>query len=56
LNDTPNIIFNTTFQTKIRGTNSDEYQLYLAFADDGNGGDLTRDGAPLLTYDEWLNA
>jgi len=45
-----------TFQTKIRGTNDQEYQIYLACADDGKGGDITRDGAPLKTYEEWLNS
>jgi len=43
------------FQTKVRGTNDQEYQIYLACADDGNGGDITRCGKPLKTYDEWLN-
>jgi len=45
-----------TFQTKLRGTNDQEYQIYLACADDGKGGDITRDGAPLKTYEEWLNS
>jgi hypothetical protein len=43
-----------SFQTKMRGTNSQEYQIYLACADNGNGGDITRGGAPLKTYEEWL--
>ena len=43
------------YQTKSRGSNDDEYQIYLACADDGNGGDITRNGEPLLTFDEWLN-
>jgi len=43
------------FQTKVRGTNNEEYQVYLDCADDGKGGDITRGGAPLKTYDEWLN-
>jgi hypothetical protein len=34
----------------------DRYQIYLAVANDGNGGDITRGGAPLLTFDEWLAA
>lgn len=42
-------------QTQTRGTNQDEYDIYLACADDGHGGDITRNGAPLLTYDEWIN-
>lgn len=43
-------------QTKIRGSNYDEYQIYLSCADDGNGGDITRNGAPLKTFDEWIAA
>jgi len=42
-------------QTKQRGTNDQEYQIYLTFADDGKGGDITRGGEPLLTYEEWLS-
>jgi len=45
-----------TIRTKLRGTNDQEYQIYLDCADDGNGGDITRNGAPLKTYDEWLNS
>lgn len=44
------------WQTKARGTNDDEYQIYLACADDGNGGDITNNHEPLKTYDEWLNS
>lgn len=43
-----------SFQTKLRGSNSAEYKIYLDCADDGNGGDITRGGAPLKTYEEWL--
>lgn len=43
------------WQTQARGTNDDEYQIYLACADDGNGIDITT-GQPLKTYDEWLNS
>jgi len=46
--------YNKFNQTQTRGTNDSEYQIYLACADDGKGGDITRDGAPLLTFDEWL--
>jgi hypothetical protein len=45
-----------TWQTKARGTNDQEYQIYLACADDGKGGDITRNGAPLKTYEEWLTS
>jgi len=50
------IIQSDTWQTQARGSNDAEYQIYLAFADDGKGGDITRNGQPLLTYDEWLAA
>lgn len=43
-----------TWQTQARGSNDTEYQIYLANADDGKGGDITRSGQPLLSYDEWL--
>jgi len=42
-------------QTQTRGTNKEEYQIYLACADDGKGNDFTT-GKPLKTYDEWLNS
>jgi len=41
------------WQTKARGSNSNEYEIYLACADDGNGIDVTTN-KPLKTYDEWL--
>ena len=41
------------WQTQYRGTNDNEYQIYLACADDGNGIDITT-GKPLKSYDEWL--
>lgn len=47
---------NELWKTKNRGKDSVEYQIYLTFADDGKGGDITRNGAPLKTYDEWLNS
>ena len=40
-----------TYQTQSRGTNQAEYEIYLACADNGKGGDITRNGAPLLTYE-----
>jgi hypothetical protein len=43
------------WQTQMRGTNDAEYQIYLHCANDGKGGDITRNGEPLLTYDEWLS-
>ena len=45
-----------TWQTQARGTNDAEYEIYLTFADDGKGGDITRGGAPLKTYEEWINS
>lgn len=47
---------NNTWQTQSRGTNDSEYQIYLTFADDGKGGDVTNNGLPLKTYDQWLNS
>jgi len=47
---------NEFWQTQTRGTNQDEYALYLEFANDGNGGDLTNNGEPLATYDEWMGS
>ena len=41
-------------QTQLRGAHWDEYQIYLSCADDGKGGDITRGGAPLRTFEEWL--
>lgn len=40
-------------QTQVRGTNDQEYQIYLACADDGDGKEVMT-GKPLKTYDEWL--
>ena len=42
------------WQTQARGTNDQEYQIYLACADNGNGGDITNEGKPLKSYDEWM--
>jgi hypothetical protein len=41
-------------QTQIKGRLADEYAIYLACADNGKGGDITNNGAPLKTFDEWL--
>jgi len=40
--------------TKTRGTNKDEYNIYLSCADNGTGHEIMT-GEPLKTYDEWLN-
>ena len=42
------------WQTAYRGSNQAEYEIYLACADNGSGGDITRGGAPLKTFEEWL--
>jgi hypothetical protein len=47
--------YNEFWQTQARGTNDQEYQIYLDLADDGTGIDITT-GRPLKTYDEWLNS
>jgi hypothetical protein len=47
---------NSNWQTQHRGDNDSEYQIYLSCANDGKGGDITRSGKPLKTYDEWLNS
>ena len=44
----------TKFQTKVRGSLEQEYQLYLEHANDGRGNDITT-GQPLATFDEWLS-
>lgn len=55
-NKMTNLIPNANWQTQQRGTNDNEYQIYLSFADDGKGGDITNNGKPLKTYQEWLNS
>ncbi len=40
-------------QTQLRGTNDDEYSIYLHCADNGQGIDITT-GKALKTYEEWL--
>jgi hypothetical protein len=42
------------WQTQARGTNDQEYQIYLYCANDGKGGDITNEGKPLKTYNEWI--
>jgi hypothetical protein len=51
-----NLTPNANWQTQQRGTNDNEYQIYLAFADNGKGGDITNNNKPLKTYNEWLNS
>jgi hypothetical protein len=49
------LIPNANWQTRQRGSNEDEFEIFLTFADDGKGGDITHGGAPLPTFEEWLN-
>lgn len=49
------LVPNANWQTPQRGTNDNEYQIYLACADDGKGNEFMT-GKPLKTYDEWLNS
>jgi len=45
--------YNQEWQTQARGTNAQEYQIYLATSD-SRGNDIA--GNPVKTYDEWLNS
>ena len=54
MSDNNKLLPNANWQTQQRGSNNDEYQIYLSCADNGNGGDITNGGKPLKTYDEWL--
>lgn len=38
------------------GTLSQRYEIYLRCANDGKGGDVTNNGLPLKTFDEWMAA
>ena len=40
--------------TRLRGSDWDEFEIFLACADEGEGGDITNDGEPLPTFEEWL--
>lgn len=44
------------WQTKARGSNQAEYEIYLSCANDGKGGDITNNGQPLKTYEEWISS
>ena len=46
--------YNDFWQTKARGKNLDEYEIYVTCADDGKGNDFTT-GQPIKTYEEWLD-
>ena len=47
---------NIKWQTKARGTNENEYEIYKTFADDGKGQDITNGFKPLKTFDEWIGS
>jgi hypothetical protein len=51
----PNLEREAFWQTRYRGDNDSEYQIYLGCADDGEGNDFTT-GKPLKTYEEWLSS
>lgn len=45
--------------TKIKPKNAPDglwqrYSIYVACANDGKGGDVTRNGKPLKSFDEWV--
>ena len=41
---------------KMMGKFDGRYDNYSRCANDGKGGDITNNGKPLKTYDEWLNS
>ena len=43
------------WSTKARGSNHQEYQIYLSCANDGKGNSIV-DGKPLKSFDEWINS
>jgi hypothetical protein len=42
--------------TRYNGTLAERYNCYLRNANDGKGGDITRGGAPLKSFEEWINS
>ena len=46
--DNDNLLLNANWQTKLRGDDDSEYQIYLAAAESL--------GWKIKTYDEWLNS
>ena len=44
----------TDYQTQTRGTNEQEYEIYLSAGDPITG--LWLDDTPIKSYDEWLNS
>jgi len=43
------------WQTKARGSNEQEYLIYRACCDNGQGLDITTN-KPLKTYEQWINS
>jgi hypothetical protein len=43
------------WQTQARGTNRQEYEIYIACVTDGGGIDVTT-GRPIKTFEEWMNS
>lgn len=43
------------WHTKVHGSFGDVFKIFLTCADDGKGGDITNGGAPLPTFNEWIN-
>lgn len=56
MNDNNALLPAANWQTPVRGPQRDEYDIYLACADNGRGGDITRGGVPLKSFEEWLNS
>ena len=52
---TPKDTFPEWIAHNIPGAGKAEFDIFIACADDGNGGDVTNGGAPLPTFDEWLD-
>jgi len=50
------LIPNANWQTQQRGTNDQEYQIYLSCANDGKGGDITRNGASTLNLSRMVGS
>jgi len=48
------LAYNENWQTKARGSNDQEYEIYLSAVDKDTG--LWLDGTPVKSYDEWLNS
>ncbi|HDS6412464.1 TPA: hypothetical protein QHZ98_005298 [Klebsiella oxytoca] len=47
------LVASDTWQTRGRGSNDQEYQIYRSCADDGKGHEFMT-GKPLKTYEQWL--